>query len=251
MATTTMLLLVPLCALVAAAYAAVGLGGGTGYLAVMTLFGVDTETMPSTALALNIVVTGAALLRFGIAGRLRVGLLAPFLMTAIPAAFVGGLIEAPRRVFLFVLAIGLTAAAAAMLRTASSPDEPVAPSTTRLWMVAIPSGIAIGLASGFLGIGGGIFLGPLILLLGWAGPREVAAINSATVLILSIAGLAAHGLRGAIDLQIAVPLGVAVLIGGLAGAHLAESRMSATTLKRLFAVIVLIAAIRAAVSAFS
>ena len=249
--TTTIWLLVPLCALVAAAYAAVGLGGGTGYLAVMTLFGVDTEAMPSTALFLNIIVTGAALLRFGIAGRLRAGLLAPFLVVAIPAAFAGGLIDAPKKVFLAVLAVGLAAAAAAMLKTAASLDDPSAPSTARLWAVAIPAGIAIGLASGFLGIGGGIFLGPLILLLGWAGPREVAAINSATVLILSIAGLAAHGLRGSIDFQIAVPLGIAVLIGGLAGAHLAESRLSATTLKRLFAVIVLIAAIRAAVSAIS
>ena len=246
-----LLLLAPLCALVAAAYAAVGLGGGTGSLALMTLFGMDTEAMPSTALALNIVVTGAALLRFGIAGRLRTGILLPFLIPAIPAAFVGGLIDAPRRVFLVVLAIGLAAAAAAMLKTATNPDDPVAPTTARLWAVAIPAGIAIGLASGFLGIGGGIFLGPLILLLGWAGPREVAAMSSATVLILSIAGLAAHGLRGAVDLHIAAPLGVAVLIGGLAGAHLAETRMSATSLKRLFAIIVLIAAVRAAFSAFS
>ena len=69
MTSTTLLVLIPLCALVAAAYAAVGLGGGTGYLALMTLFGVATEAMPSTALMLNIVVTGAALLRFGIAGR--------------------------------------------------------------------------------------------------------------------------------------------------------------------------------------
>ena len=246
-----MLLLVPLCALVAAAYAAVGLGGGTGYLAVMTLFGVDTETMPSTALALNIVVTGAALLRFGVAGRLRTGILAPFLITAIPAAFVGGLITAPRRLFLAVLAVGLAAAAAAMLKTAANSADPKAPSPARLWAVAIPAGIGIGLASGFLGIGGGIFLGPLVLLLGWAGPREVAAMSSATVLILSIVGLSAHGLRGAVDLHIALPLGVAVLIGGLAGSHLAETRLSATALKRLFAVIVLIAAVRAAFSAFS
>jgi hypothetical protein len=245
-----MWLLVPLCALVAAAYAAVGLGGGTGYLAVMTLFGVDTGAMPSTALILNIIVTGAALLRFGIAGRLRTGLLAPFLIAAIPAAFAGGLIEAPRRLFLVVLAIGLTVAAAAMLKTAGSQEHPVPPTRFRLWAVAIPSGIAIGLASGFLGIGGGVFLGPLILLLGWAEAREVAAINSATVLILSIVGLAAHGLRGAVDPHIALPLGLAVLIGGIAGAHLAESKLSAAAIKRLFAVIVLIAAVRAAFSAF-
>jgi uncharacterized membrane protein YfcA len=246
-----MWLLVPLCALVAAAYAAVGLGGGTGYLAVMTLLGVDTEAMPSTALFLNIVVTGAALLRFGIAGRLRIGLLAPFLIAAIPAAFVGGLIDAPKRFFLAVLAIGLTAAAVAMLKTAAIPEDPKDPATALLWAVAIPAGVAIGLASGFLGIGGGIFLGPLILLLGWAGPREVAAINSATVLILSIAGLAAHGLRGSVELQIAVPLGIAVLIGGVVGAHIAETRLSAVTIKRLFAVIVLIAAVRAAISALT
>jgi uncharacterized membrane protein YfcA len=246
-----LLLLAPLCALVAAAYAAVGLGGGTGYLALMTLFGMDTEAMPSTALGLNIVVTGAALLRFGIAGRLRTGILLPFLIPAIPAAFVGGLITAPRRLFLLVLAIGLAAAAAAMLKSATQTEAPLTPTKVRLWAVAIPAGTAIGLASGFLGIGGGIFLGPLILLLGWAGPREVAAMSSATVLILSIAGLAAHGLRGAVDLHVAAPLGVAVLIGGLAGAHLAETRMSAISLKRLFAIIVLIAAARAAFSAFS
>jgi uncharacterized membrane protein YfcA len=248
---TTMWLLVPLCALVAAAYAAVGLGGGTGYLALMTLFGIDTESMPSTALALNIIVTGAALARFGIAGRLRTDILLPFLIPAIPAAFVGGLIDAPRRLFLVVLAVGLTAAAAAMLKSATNTGEPKTPTSPRLWLVAIPAGFAIGLVSGFLGIGGGIFLGPLVLLLGWVGPREVAAINSATVLILSIAGLAAHGLRGAVDLQIALPLGIAVLIGGVAGAHFAETRLSATAFRRLFAGIILIAAVRAAFSAFS
>jgi uncharacterized membrane protein YfcA len=249
--TTTLLVLIPLCALVAAAYAAVGLGGGTGYLALMTLFGIATEAMPSTALLLNIVVTGAALLRFGIAGRLRPRLLLPFLIAAIPAAFAGGFVSAPRRFFLAMLALGLLAAAIAMLRSVTRTDEPAPPSTSRLWTVALPAGLLIGFASGFLGIGGGVFLGPLVLLLGWAGPREVAAMSSATVLTLSIAGLAAHGLRGSIDLQIAGPLAVAVLVGGLAGAHLAETRLSSTSLKRLFAVIILVAAIRAAISAFS
>ena len=246
-----MLLLVPLCALVAAAYAAVGLGGGTGYLALMTLFGMDSETMPSTALLLNVVVTGAALLRFGLAGRLQPRLLLPFLIIAIPAAFAGGLIVAPRQIFMAVLAIGLVAAAAAMLRSAASPDEPSPPDPLRLWLVAIPAGLLIGIASGFLGIGGGIFLGPLVLLLGWAGTREVAAMSSATVFTLSLAGLAAHGLRGSIDIHIAGPMAVAVLIGGLAGAHLAETRLSPVTLKRLFACIILIAAARAAFAAFA
>lgn len=240
-----------LCAVVAAAYAAVGLGGGTGYLAVMTLAGLDTATMPATALLLNVIVTGAALLRYGMAGRLRMRLLAPFLLVAVPCAFLGGLITAPRHLFLAALAVGLTAAALAMLRSASAPERPIEPAGSTLWAVAVPAGAAIGVASGFLGIGGGVFLGPLILLLGWAGAREVAAVNSVTVLTLSLAGLAAHGLRGAVDISIALPLGVAVLAGGLAGAHLAETRLSATGIKRLFAVIILIAAARAAWSAFT
>lgn len=244
-----MLLLIPLVAFVAAAYAAVGLGGGTGYLALMTLFGVATETMPSTALALNIVVTGAALLRFGIAGRLRPRILLPFLVAAIPATFAGGLIVAPRGLFLGVLAVGLTAAAIAMLRSASEPDNPIAPSSARLWAVAIPAGLLIGLASGFLGIGGGVFLGPLVLLLGWAGAKETAAMSSATVLTLSVVGLAAHGVRGSIDLHVAAPLAGAVLVGGLLGAHLAETRLSAAAMKRLFAAIILVAAARAGIAA--
>jgi uncharacterized membrane protein YfcA len=74
--------------------------------------------------------------------------------------------------------------------------------------------------------------------------------SSATVLTLSVAGLAAHGLRGSVDLQIAGPLAVAVLLGGLAGAQLAETRLSSTSIKRLFAIIILVAAVRAAVAAF-
>jgi len=247
--TTTLLVLLPLCALVAAAYAAVGLGGGTGYLALMTLFGIRTAAMPSTALALNVVVTGAALLRFGVAGRMRWRLWLPFMASAIPGAFLGGLIDAPRELFLGVLAFGLGAAGLAMLRSAAAQGDPTPPSTAGLWSVALPAGAFIGLASGFLGIGGGVFLGPLVLLLGWTGPRETAALSSATVLTLSVAGLAAHGLRGSIDLEIAAPLAAAVLAGGLAGAHLAESRLSAKTIKQLFAVIVLLAAVRAGIAA--
>lgn len=249
MSTTTLLVLLPLCALVAAAYAAVGLGGGTGYLALMTLFGIETAAMPSTALALNVVVTGAAFVRFGVAGRMRWRLWLPFMASAIPAAFLGGLIVVPRELFLGVLAIGLGAAGVAMLRSAAAPNVPSPPSTTRLWWVALPAGALIGLASGFLGIGGGVFLGPLVLLLGWTGPRETAALSSATVLTLSAAGLAAHGMRGSIDLAIAAPMAVAVLAGGLAGAHIAESRLSAAAIKRLFAVIVLAAAVRAGIAA--
>jgi hypothetical protein len=243
------LLLIPLCFLVAAAYATVGLGGGTGYLALMTLFGVSAGAMPSTALTLNLVVTGAALLRFGAAGRVRWRVLLPFLLPAIPAAFVGGWIVAPTRVFLAVLAAGLTAAGVVLLRGIRRGEELERPPGRRLWLVGLPTGIGIGVVSGFLGIGGGVFLGPLLFLLRWARAREIAAMNSATILIVSAVALAAHGARGAFRPELVAPLAAAVLVGGLLGAHLAETRLSERSLRRILAVIVLVAATRAALAA--
>lgn len=240
------LALAPLILLVAGAYGSVGLGGGTGYLAVMTLFGLPPDVLVSTALLLNIVVTGVALLRFGVAGRLSWRLFLPFLIPAVPAAFVGGLVDADRRVFLAVLACALALAGLTMLRSSGEAGEREGlPAPVRLYAVAVPAGAAIGLVSGFLGVGGGVFLGPLVLLLGWAGPRQVAAMNSSLILVISAVALAAHGLRGSVEVQVVLPLGLAALVGGLAGATLAERKLSSRQLQRIFAVIVLVAALKA------
>jgi len=240
------LVLVPAVFVIAGAYASVGLGGGTGYLAVMTLVGVPGATMAPTALLLNLVVTGVALLRFGLAGRMRWSLLLPFLLPAMPAAFVGGSIGADRTAFLILLAVALAAAAAGMFRSARHADEPDRePRRGVLLGVALPSGIAIGLLSGFLGIGGGVFLGPLLLSLRWAGPKRVAAMNSALILVLSAIALSAHGLRGNVVTSVALPLGAAALVGGLLGATLAERKLSPPVLQRVFATIVLVAAVKA------
>lgn len=246
----SLLVLAPLFVVVAAVYASVGLGGGTGYLALMALFGVSETIMPSISLTLNIVVTATAMLRFGAAGRLRWPLLAPFLISAIPAAFVGGLLTVPRRTFLIVLAVCLGIAAAGMLRSAARNDVEIrSPSRAAVWAIGIPAGIAFGLASGMLGIGGGVFLGPFVLLMHWAEPRETAAMTSAYVLTLSVAGLVAHGIRGVVDPKIVTLLAISVLVGGFFGSHLAETRLTAANLKLIFAVIVIVAAIKAAFQA--
>ena len=245
-----LLILIPLVFVVAGAYASVGLGGGTGYLAVMTLVGMSTAAMTPIALFLNLVVTGAALLRFGLAGRLKWRLFLPFLLPAMPAAFLGGIVTADRKVFLALLAVTLLAAAVTMFRYAPNALElGQEPKRMRLLLVALPSGFAIGFLSGFLGIGGGVFLGPLIMLLGWSSPKEVAAMNSALILILSSIALVAHGIKGGFELTIFIPLAIAALIGGLIGASFAEKKMSARTLQHVFAVIILIAAIKAAYDA--
>lgn len=243
----SLLVLIPLVFIVAGAYASVGLGGGTGYLAVMTLVGISAATMTPTALFLNLVVTGAALLRFGLAGRLKWRLFLPFLLPAMPAAFLGGILTADRKVFLALLAGTLMAAAITMFRHAPNAQEHgLDPERKRLFLLAIPAGFAIGFLSGFLGIGGGVFLGPLILYLGWAGPKEMAAMNSTLILVLSAVALSAHGIKGSVKLSIVLPLAVAAFLGGLGGATFAEKKLSAPILQRVFAVIVLVASLKAA-----
>ncbi len=245
-----LLVLIPLVFVVAAAYASVGLGGGTGYLAIMTLVGISATVMTPTALLLNLVVTGVALMRFGLAGRLKWRLFLPFLLPAMPAAFLGGFVTADRKIFLGILAAALAIAAIAMFRNAQNVQEQeYEPDRLHLLLVGIPTGLVIGVLSGFLGIGGGVFLGPIILFLGWAGPKEVAAMNSALILILSAIALAAHGIKSGIELGVILPLAVAAVLGGLGGATLAEKKLSANVLQRVFAVIVLIAAIKAAYDA--
>ncbi len=245
----TLAILTPLCLAVATAYSTVGLGGGTGYLAIMTLVGVPSDQMPSTALVLNVVVTGAALLRYGLAGRLRMRVFLPFLVAAVPAAFLGGLVTVHARVFDAVLCAALVVVAGAMFLSARAEERTVAPPGPTLWSVGTGVGGVIGFASGLLGIGGGVFLGPVVLFLKWAGAREVAAMNSLFILVVSAVGLAAHGLKGSITIYLLGPLVAAVLAGGLLGAHLGETRLNASTLKRVFAVIILVAAAKAGLSA--
>jgi len=247
-----LLILIPLVFVVAGAYASVGLGGGTGYLAIMALAGLSASAMTPTALLLNLVVTGAAMLRFGLARRLNWQLFLPFLLPAVPAAFLGGLLTADRRIFLAALAVTLTVAALATLCSAHKAREyGQMPERTRLLIVAIPSGMLIGFLSGFLGIGGGVFLGPLILFLGWAGTRETAAMNASLILVISAVALTAHGLKGGLELAIMFPLGAAALLGGLAGATFAEKRLSSRAFQQIFALFILLAAVKAGMDALS
>ena len=252
-AETPLWLVVALCPLfvaVAAAYSAVGLGGGTGYVAIMVLAGLPAENIPSTALLLNLGVTGTALWKYGLAGRLKAGVLAPFLVPAIPAAFLGGFSRAPHRALLGVLAVALLVAAAATLRAAARNDQETreAPLRTRL-AVGIPAGGLIGFVSGLVGVGGGVFTGPLILALRWAGPKEVAAMNALVVFVLSAVGLLGHGIRGSVTPSLVVPFAVATLAGGLLGAHAGARWLSPSTLQRLFGAVILVAGVKAVIDA--
>lgn len=234
-----------LIAVVAALYGSVGHAGASGYIAVMALCGIAPALLKPTALTLNIVVATIATIAFARAGWFRWRLFLPFAAASVPCAFLGGTLHMPVAAYKLSLAIVL-AYAAWRLWLATRPedaDETVRPPH---WAASAGIGAAIGATSGLIGVGGGIFLSPLIMLLGWAGPRTTAATSAAFILVNSAAALAGHGL-GTGSLPPEAPLwAVCALAGGLAGSWLGASRLPPLALRRVLAVVLAFAAAKLA-----
>lgn len=225
-------------------YASVGHAGASGYLALMGLVGVAPETMRPTALALNVLVASIVTLRFHLAGQVAWRSVVPFIAGSIPLAFIGGGLTLPAGLYkplagavLLVAAarLGITARRAAVTEE-PSPRVPVLP--------AVGIGGAIGLLSGLVGTGGGIFLTPLLLLAGWSGARAAAGISSAFILANSTSGLLGNvAALGALPAGLPVWL-IAVAAGGLVGSELGARRLGTVGLRRALAVVLLVAGLK-------
>jgi hypothetical protein len=236
-----MTLAVAACFFVAALlYASVGHAGASGYLAVMALFGVASETMKPTALVLNVLVASVATVQFARAGCFSWGLFWPFALTSAPAAFLGGALS-PTGLYKPLLGAVLVFAAWRMFAGARAVQGPVrAPSR----LAAAAAGLGIGLLAGWTGVGGGIFLSPLVLLLGWAEPRQTAGVSAAFILVNSLAGLLGH-LASLSALPQALPLWAAVAVtGGALGATYGSRKLGGPSLRRLLALVLLIAGLK-------
>lgn len=226
-------------------YSSVGQAGASGYLAAMALLGVAPETMKPTALVLNVLVAGIATIRFARAGMSDARLLLPFAVGAVPMAFVGGAWVLPGRIYEVAVGAILLLAALQLLRSAARCVREAEPAPRRVPVApAIGSGAVIGLLSGLTGTGGGIFLTPLLLFLGWAGTRTAGGVSAAFILLNSLAGLAGNSASVA-SLPPAPALGlwlVAAGAGGWLGSHLGTRRLGAPVLRRLLAAVLAVAA---------
>ncbi|MBI2895361.1 MAG: sulfite exporter TauE/SafE family protein [Deltaproteobacteria bacterium] len=234
-----MALLAALVGVAALLYSSVGHGGGSGYLAAMALFGLAPSVMKPSALAMNVLVALVVTIRFRRAGYFEGRLLWPFAIGSIPAAFVGGYLTLAPEVYRTVLgALLLVAATRMATKSSGRPDGEVRPPHFALGLLI---GAAIGFASGITGIGGGIFLSPIILLAGWAGLRQTAAVSAPFILLNSLAGLA--GVWTAVrHLPPFVPLlAVVAVAGGLVGSGLGARYLSTRTLRLLLAIALAIA----------
>ena len=226
----------------AALYASVGHGGASSYLAVMGLFSFTPAVMKPTALALNILVAAVATVKFYRAGLFQWNLFWPFTVASIPAAFVGGATMLPARWYKVVVGIVLLYAAVWMFRSSlkRSAREVHAPP---LW-AAIICGLLIGFLSGLTGVGGGIFLSPLLLYTGWSETRATSAVAAPFILVNSIAGLLGH-LSSVAQLPPNIPVwGAAAVIGGWIGATYGSKRAPTPVLRQLLSVVLLVAGLK-------
>lgn len=236
-------LLLALVFFVALAYSSVGHGGASGYLAVLSFFGVPPAAMAPSALLLNLLVAGISFTAYWRAGLFVFRLLWPFLLTSIPFAFLGGLTAVPVRVYLLLLSAVLIFAAFRLLVVVAAGGEEAWVRPPRL-AVALPVGAGIGFLSGIIGVGGGIFLSPLLILLKWADTKRTAAVSAAFIWINSLAGLYGHLLRQSVDWPGLVWLVGAALAGGLVGSSLGARRFQGLWLRRILAVVLLVATLK-------
>jgi len=222
---------------VALLYSSVGHAGASGYIAVMSLAGLAPAVIRPTALLLNVLVASIAMVQFWRAGRFSWPLFWPFALAAVPMAFVGGASTLPTRVFQITVGAVLLLSAAWLLRKPRGDAEPVAPRRP----LALGAGAGIGLLAGLTGTGGGIFLTPLLLLRRWARAQTAAGVTAPFVLVNSLAGLAGNLSATTRDLPgLALPLAVAVALGGFLGSSLGSRRLPHVAIERLLALVLVI-----------
>ncbi|MHB2211490.1 TSUP family transporter [Methylobacterium sp. CM6257] len=230
-------------AVVAALYSAVGQAGGTGYVALMGLAGFASETIKPTALALNILVAALACIRFYRARLLTWRACYPFGVLGLPFSLLGGALHLPSATYQPVVGALLLAAGLQMLRGARTAVDKTGLHPPP-FLAALLMGGVIGVVSGVTGVGGGIFLAPAILTLGWADTRQTAAISATFNLINSAAALA-----GAWATMPALPAALPFWLacgggGGLAGSWLGARHLRPRTLRLLLAALLLASAVR-------
>lgn len=219
-------------------YSSVGHAGASAYIAIMALFSISPAVMRPTALALNILVASIATWRYFGAGLFRWRVAWPFMLGALPFAFIGGAIQLPASYYRPIVGVILLLSAARFLwpreiEAAKAPRDPP------VWL-GILLGAIIGFLSGLTGTGGGIFLSPLVIFVGWADIRTTSGIAAIFILGNSLAGLLGNFVAVRL-LPPELPLyAAAALLGALAGTTLGM-RIDARLIQRALGVVLIIA----------
>lgn len=223
-------------------YSSVGHGGASGYLAAMAIAGLAPGEMKPAALSLNVLVALIAVVRFYRAKCFSWTVFLPFAAASIPFAFLGGALSLPGIFYRPVIGLVLLFAALQLFLHTKSTTR------TDIRTVPIPAAVClgggIGLLSGITGVGGGIFLSPLLLFMGWAGPRESSGVAAAFILVNSAAGILGYYSKMQLLPDTIIMWAVAAVAGGIIGSGLGSRHYSNMTLRRLLASVVAVAGLK-------
>ena len=245
---------------IAALYSSVGFGGGSSYLAILAVSGIEFRSLRAIALLCNIIVVASGTLIYWKAGHLRFGKTMTLIAASIPLAFLGGRCQLNERTFFLLLGVVLVTAAILLWWQSTREvtndsesnlnDEPVeidlSNSRATVTVASAVAGGSVGFLSGVVGIGGGIFLSPTLNLVKWDRAKAISATASLFILVNSIAGLAGQATMAKfeLDLSLAMSLMISVFVGGQVGSRLGAKILPAHWIRRLTAVLVLIVGVR-------
>lgn len=220
---------------VALLYSSVGFGGGSSYLAVLALFGLEFKFLRAISLLCNITVVSNGSLQYFKKGFLDFKKVLPLVLMSIPMAFLGGKLPLTEKTFFILLAFTLFVAAILVW------FQPWLIKQSMSWklssenvLINLIIGGIIGFISGMVGIGGGIFLSPVLFILDWDEPKKIAATASFFILVNSIAGLAGQFQNSelAMDWTFALVLMASVALGGFIGTYLGTSQLRQDTVRK-------------------
>ena len=239
-------LLASLFFLTALLYASVGFGGGSTYTALLVLAGANYLIIPVVSLVCNILVVSGNTWRYKRAGLIHWARFWPFLVFSVPMAWLGGRIQIPKTVFIGLLALALLFAGLSLLFKPSSNTKHEVKNSLPVNALI---GAGLGFLSGMVGIGGGIFLAPILHRIGWGKAKEIAALCSLFILVNSVSGLTGQLIKlgGLAQLELTRPywlLVPMVLVGGYIGNHMHIKILSETMVRKMTAILVLFVALR-------
>jgi len=234
--------------IIALVYAAVGFGGGSSYTALLAAFNTDYTILPIISLVCNVIVVTGGTWRHHKLGHIPWRRIWPLFATSVPMAWFGGQLLVNEHLFTIILGVALFTSGIAMLMQKHQTNNTAMTTSGSLLLMPIVGGI-LGTIAGMVGIGGGIFLAPILHIINWANSRNIAGICSSFILINSVAGLTGQfsKLNSYSELSPILnywPLFLAVLLGGQLGSFFGTKRLNLKTIKLITATLVLLVSIR-------
>jgi uncharacterized membrane protein YfcA len=225
---------------IALIYSSVGLGGGSSYAAIMAIFGISYQIIPTTSLLLNLIVTFFGMINFWKNGYGRFNLVYPFLLTSIPMTFFASSLDLSRETFELFLLVTLILV---VIRIYFIKDLKmnIELNWFQKYIFIVLVGSILGFIAGGIGIGGGIYLVPIIIMFRLGTEKEASAAGAMFIWVNSLTGVIARARSGTFDIDFILPLVGSVIIGGIVGSYIGASKFKARTIQKVMGGVIIIA----------